>query len=402
MSWVSLNEISKSINYGLTASATDEVTGFKFLRITDIANGIVDYESVPNVWVDSKDVHKYLLQHGDIVVARTGASTGANSYFMGPENVLFASYLVRFRIKPTVDSRFVSYVLKTNRWDDFIYANAFAKSAQPNLSASSMAEFEFELPALSEQRAIADVLGALDDKIVANQRTLAIQSDLIQSLVLRASRGQCPTKLSDVANSITRGVAPKYSEKGALVLNQKCIREKVVSLDEARRLSNLPANESKLVETSDVLVNSTGVGTLGRAARWTLPIVDVTVDSHVTIVKFDRNAVDPDFAGAVLVSMENRIEDLAEGSTGQTELRRHLLGTIPLPLPEITVQRQNGAVIRDLDAMANGLIRETQALVNTRDELLPLLMNGKITVAEANEEIEARGVDKHAEGADDV
>lgn len=391
---VSLREVSESIKYGLTASATIEDTGYKFLRITDIANGSVDFNTVPNVELDRRDLPRYQLEFGDIVIARTGASTGASSYFMGPENVVFASYLVRFRIKPTANSRFVSYVLRSETWKDFIYANAFAKSAQPNLSANSMSGFEFDLPDFETQRAIADVLGALDDKIAANQRVINAQDVLVQSLVRRENQAGVCIRLDDIAKSVSRGVAPKYTDDGSLVVNQRCIRNQAVDLTAARTLSNLPENKAKRLEPSDVLINSTGVGTLGRAARWIERIPDATADSHVSIVKFDERKVDPEFAGVVLTSMEKQIEDLAEGTTGQTELRRDLLSGLPLQLPRIKVQRQVGAQIRQFDASKRALEKENQVLAATRDELLPLLMNGKITVAEAKEVAGGVGVVK--------
>ncbi|ALA68346.1 hypothetical protein CLAC_00375 [Corynebacterium lactis RW2-5] len=251
-----------------------------------------------------------------------------------------------------------------------------------------LSALQIPLPPLSQQDAIAEVLGALDDKIAANQRVLQLANELIQNKVLKASLGSVFVPLREVTTSIVRGVAPKYSEEGCYVVNQKCIRDQSVSLTGARQLSNFPRNESKILKISDVLVNSTGMGTLGRAARWTNPLEHCTADSHVSIVRFSADKVDPDFAGALLVSREPMIEDLAEGSTGQTELRRDLLGSLELPLPDIEIQRKVGDLIRTLDESNNALTQENQVLARTRDELLPLLMNGKISVAEANEAVE--------------
>jgi type I restriction enzyme, S subunit len=69
-----------SIDYGLTASATDIDTGPRFLRITDIVGGSIDWNSVPHVVADPAASAKYRLDDGDIVIARTGASTGASAY----------------------------------------------------------------------------------------------------------------------------------------------------------------------------------------------------------------------------------------------------------------------------------------------------------------------------------
>lgn len=274
-------------------------------------------------------------------------------------------------------------------------------SGQPLLTQGLLREITASELDTQQKVAIGRILGALDDKIAVNRRVLQLANELIQNKVLKASLGSVFVPLREVTTSIVRGVIPKYSDEGCYVVNQKCIRDQSVSLTGARYLSNFPKNESKILKISDVLVNSTGMGTLGRAARWTNPLEHCTADSHVSIVRFSAHKADPDFAGALLVSRKPMIEDLAEGSTGQTELRRDLLGSLELPLPDIEIQRNVGDLIRTLDESNNALTQENQVLARTRDELLPLLMNGKISVAEANEAVEGV-VGKQEEGDGDV
>ena len=166
-----LSDVCSAINYGLTASATDESTGLRFLRITDIVSGDLDWEAVPFVLTDASAQQKYRLHDGDIVIARTGASTGTSAFVKSPPPAVFASYLVRLQTKPEFDSRFVSYYLKSEEFWTFIKGVLGDKSAQPNASASTMASAPFRAPRrLSEQQAIAHVLGTLDDKIELNRR----------------------------------------------------------------------------------------------------------------------------------------------------------------------------------------------------------------------------------------
>ena len=157
-----LSEVCSAINYGLTASASEDTTGAKFLRITDIVSGDVNWEEVPFVSADAATHEKYKLYDGDIVVARTGASTGTSTYIKDPPPSVFASYLVRLQTKPEFDSRFVSYYLKSDEFWTFIRGVLGDKSAQPNASASTMAAAPFMAPKLlSEQKAIAHVLGGV-------------------------------------------------------------------------------------------------------------------------------------------------------------------------------------------------------------------------------------------------
>jgi type I restriction enzyme S subunit len=171
--WIdcTLADACDSIDYGLTASAADAAVGPRFLRITDIVSGHIDWKTVPGVAADGGTVAKYRLDDGDVVLARTGASTGTSAYVKTPPIAVFASYLVRLKANPGFDSRFLAYYLKSDQFWTFIRGVLGDKSAQPNASASTMAKAPLHAPkSKDEQRAIAHTLGTLDDKIELNRR----------------------------------------------------------------------------------------------------------------------------------------------------------------------------------------------------------------------------------------
>jgi hypothetical protein len=87
-----------AINYGYTESASSEPIGPRFLRITDIQDDQVDWASVPYCKIESADLPKYRLASGDIVFARTGATTGKSFLVADPPDAVFASYLIRLRL----------------------------------------------------------------------------------------------------------------------------------------------------------------------------------------------------------------------------------------------------------------------------------------------------------------
>ncbi len=93
-----LKEICTDISYGYSASASYIDNGIKFLRITDIVNKPFNWENVPFCLISTKDVEKYKLMPGDIVIARTGATTGVTYTLRGNTKAVFASYLIRYRI----------------------------------------------------------------------------------------------------------------------------------------------------------------------------------------------------------------------------------------------------------------------------------------------------------------
>jgi type I restriction enzyme S subunit len=171
--WIecSLADACSSIDYGLTASASDREAGPRFLRITDIVTGHIDWSAVPHVAADEATASKYRLHDGDVVLARTGASTGASAYVQKPPPAVFASYLVRLKAKPQFDARFLAYYLRSEDFWTFIRGVLGDKSAQPNASASTMTKAPLRAPKdKDEQRAIAHILGTLDDKIELNRR----------------------------------------------------------------------------------------------------------------------------------------------------------------------------------------------------------------------------------------
>ena len=143
--------------------------------------------------------------------------------------------------------------------------------------------------------------------------------------------------LADICNLIKRGVTPKYSDEGILVINQRCIRDQRISLDAARRhdLNLRKISDEKFLLIGDVLINSTGVGTLGRVAQVNNLSEKTTVDTHVTIARLGLlSEIDINFFGCVMKYKEPVFEAMGEGSTGQTELSRHLVGDVLVRYPK--------------------------------------------------------------------
>lgn len=136
-------------------------------------------------------------------------------------------------------------------------------------------------------------------------------------------------KLGDVCELLNRGISPKYLEEGGIrVLNQKCIRNHQIDFEPSRRhdLSSKKIADDRFIKLGDVLVNSTGTGTLGRVAQVREePVELTTVDSHVTIVRPKKAMFHLDFFGYMLVLIEDAIKEAGEGCGGQTELARSVL-----------------------------------------------------------------------------
>lgn len=143
--------------------------------------------------------------------------------------------------------------------------------------------------------------------------------------------------LGDISELISRGISPSYLDTAnTFVLNQRCIRNGSINLDFARRHNEKvkKVQETKLLRDGDGLINSTGVGTLGRTALFKkYGIGEYTVDSHVTIVRPKLEVLNPDYFGLVLKALENVFVSLSTGTSGQTELPRESVRETSVTFP---------------------------------------------------------------------
>ena len=179
-------------------------------------------------------------------------------------------------------------------------------------------------------------------------------------------------KLSELVFYMQRGISPKYSESGIPVINQKCIRNGQLIFEGVKFHSKTKKySTEKTLKSNDILINSTGVGTLGRVARISKLNQITLADSHVTIVRPDVDKVDPLFLYYVLRLSEAKIVDLAAGSTGQTELSRELLGELQIPLFELSVQEYIGKNINFIDEK----IKSNQSLSKNLEDFAQTIFN---------------------------
>ena len=189
-----LGELATTIQYGYTESAQQEEVGPKFLRITDIQNDAVDWSKVPFCVIDDENKGQYLLREGDIVFARTGATVGKSFLIAGsiPEYV-FASYLIRVRLRPEIEPKYVSYFFRSyDYWRQI--SESQAGIGQPNVNGKKLAQIQIPVAPLDQQkRIVAEIekqFSRLDEVIAALNRAFIKAARLRKSVLRSAFTGK--------------------------------------------------------------------------------------------------------------------------------------------------------------------------------------------------------------------
>ena len=226
--------------------------------------------------------------------------------------------------------KYLFYVLKNTKIENLGYSRHF----------KILKILKIPLPPLEKQQEIVDEIEQYQ-KVIDGARQVV---ESYRPTFLEDGEWH-EVKLSEVTKLIKRGITPKYSENsGALVINQRCIRDFEVNLENARLhdLEKKSIPEDKKIKQFDVLVNSTGVGTLGRVAQFiNEPDESTTVDSHVTIIRLNSELIEDEFFGIAMYNLQNTIELLGKGSSGQTELSAGSLAELIIRYPaKKEVQRE--------------------------------------------------------------
>ena len=184
MEYIKFENFIDSTQYGYTADTTSLVSGdAKYLRITDIVPYFVDKDRVPFCIIDASKVDKYLVHDGDVLIARTGATTGYNLVVDDSfKNYVFASYLIRFNYnRKKLYPRYLKYVLKSPSWYGFVN-NYIGGSAQPGMNARVFGKYYLPYTDLSTQQKIATILSAYDSQIENNQKRIKLLEQMVENL----------------------------------------------------------------------------------------------------------------------------------------------------------------------------------------------------------------------------
>lgn len=428
-----LADCCASIDYGLTASGVESPIGPRLLRITDIVPGFVNWESVPFCDAPAGYQDRYGLAENDVVIARTGATTGVSYLVRQAVDAVFASYLVRLRMRPEYDARFISYWLKSSEFWGYLRGVLGDKSAQPNASATTLTNAPISrMPPLAEQRAIAEVLGVLDDKIEANRRMNATLEALARAMFkswfvdfdpVRAKvEGREPTLAPDLAalfpDRLTegpRGSMPEGWEFAELrnVFAKTNGEIRTGPFGSQLHQSDYKAEGTPVVMPANLIdgtIDETDIARIGaedveRLSDHKLKVGDIVYGRRGDI---GRKALTGDTEEGWLcgtgclrirsaaercpplylfqyLGLDHVREWIATRAVGATmpNLNTGILGEVEVLLPSSEVANAFGAIAGPLDGAMRIRRRQSRTLAQLRDLLLPKLLSGTLRVRDA-------------------
>jgi type I restriction enzyme S subunit len=184
-----LEKIVQKPQYGYTQSAKETPVGPKFLRITDITESGIDWATVPYCECEDDDLKEYRLAKGDILFARTGATTGKSHLVdQDPADAVFASYLIRVRANEAVVPAYLYAFFNTEAYWRQI-GQRKRGSAQAGVSATRLSDLMVPLAPQQEQEQIASALLAVMGKTAAEERRQAALKELFSSTLKQLMTG---------------------------------------------------------------------------------------------------------------------------------------------------------------------------------------------------------------------
>ena len=408
-----LAELCTSIDYGYTASASDDpAVGPKFLRITDIVPDWIDWSTVPHCEIEDGKRDKFLLDEGDIVVARTGATVGyAKQIWARPEGATFASYLVRFRPDPEkVDPHFLGQIVQSvgyKRWVKSVAGGA----AQPNANAKLLGSFNVPLLSPESQRQVGQALQGVEARIENNRRRIVILEEMAQ-LVYRewfvhfrfpgrenvemvdSELGPIPEgwsvePIGQVVDVVGGGTPSKkveeYWDDGTIewfTPSDLTKQSAMFAFGSADRISELGLRKSSAKLFPKRTVMMTSRATIGEIAIATTPAT--TNQGFISCVPSER--LSEYHLYFWLHANVDYFLMLAGGATFK-ELRKSTFRELPVAVPHPEVEAAFNRTVGPLCDLVANLLRQNKILRNVRDLLLPRLVTGELDVSGLNLEL---------------
>ncbi|TDK58122.1 hypothetical protein E2K98_24710 [Bacillus salipaludis] len=389
---VTLKDISEEIQYGYTQSSSKKEIGPKFLRITDIQDNNVNWEETPYCEISDAETNKYKLFDGDIVVARTGATTGKSFLIKSPPESVFASYLIR--IKPNknlVLPRYLwTFMQSRSYWNQI---NTVSNgSTQPGVNASVLSKLKIPLPSLNIQKIIADVFTELEILIQKRKEVITKMDELVRSVFLEMfgeptanQHNFEKTNIETISSLVSSGSTPLggkkvYKSEGILFIRSQNVLMNRIDYSDIVHIDDEVHKKMKRtwVKKNDVLINITGAS-IGRVAVYYGEDDNANVNQHVCIIRPKLNMLVPEFLSYFL-SNDNYQKKILSQNAGATRQAFNFkqIKDFEIYLPPFELQKEFSNIICEINIQKKHLENQLSKLEEYRQSILHHAFTGEL------------------------
>ena len=398
MSWekVRLGDVTDSCLGKMLDQEKNRGDYHPYLANIHVRWGSFDLENLPQMRFEDDEQERYGLKYGDLIICEGGEPGRCAIWKDAIPNMKIQKALHRVRVHDCLDYRYLFY------W--FLWAGKrgaleqyFTGATIKHMPGQKLKNVMIDKPPIETQRRIADILSAYDDLIENNRKQIKLLEEAAQRLykewfvdlrfpghehtkiVDGVPEGWEKRTVSNVLSVLRRGISPKYNNQADfMVINQKCIRHTVVTFDEARKQEKRFTKEMSL-QDGDVVICSTGAGTLGRVGQIFGDYPRTTFDSHVTLVRANPY-IGAQYLFHFLKSRQEYLMGMGKGSTNQLELGRDTLKDLGILIPTKEIRKGFEMLTQPVHDKIGVVNFQIDYLVQARDRLLPKLMSGEVEV----------------------
>lgn len=382
--------------FGSQLHASDYVlTGVPSVMPQNIGDNVINEDGIARIQEsDAQRLSKYRMRKGDIVYSRRGDVEKRALVREANDGWLCGTGCLRVRLgkDSTHDPAFLSYLLGTEESREWIVRHAVG-ATMPNLNTSILSSFPLAVPEPAAQRAIAGVLGALDDKIAANTTRASKSMELAGLLYDREASKLSTRPMSEVLTPVlggtpTRSKAGEFWGGRRLWASAKDITGANfgVVVDTAEKITDLAVETTKARPLPRGSVVLTARGTVGAVARLAVPS-----SFNQSCYGFIPGIVPAGVLYFAVLRATQRAKEIAHGSVFDT-ITMKTFDHLAIPDFDSTEISAIEAVVGPLLELVSAAVVENSALAQLRDSLLPQLMSGKLRVKDAEKVLEDAGV----------
>ena len=387
------NCVTEKLSYGVNAPAIPYRPGFpRYIRITDITeDGQFDDGNPKSVITAERE--KYTLKDGDIVLARTGASTGKSYLYRRSDGELvYAGFLIKASIDITHHNpRFIVGQLTTKRYWNWV-ATTSMRSGQPGINGKGYSSFLIPVAPKKEQEEIARTLSEfdiyIDDLAELIEKKRGIRDGALRDLIVRRTRiagfyeEWKEYAISDITSTVITGGTPSTARQeyyggnipwlSSTEIHQKRIKTPTTYITDL----GLQNSSAKMAPERSVLIALAGQGkTRGTAAYLTRPMaLNQSLAALVTNEKCN-----PEFLYYLIESMYLPLRDLSSGVGGRGGLNKKLIKGISVTIPiDIVEQKAIADTLTAMDEEIEALENERDKMIQIREGAMDDLLTGRI------------------------